>query len=397
MAFKGSVYCRRWTHEGKTRKAWGIRWSVNGGPVKREIVADTKEAAKGELDKKRDDYQRRLLGVEEGKTLNDLAPLFLAHKANQGRAMEPIRFRVNSNLLPCFGTLPLEDIDAEAVDRYIQERKGEYVKRPCKSHDGQGKRCSKCDKRIASATINRDLAVLRHMLRLAVRKWRWLRQEPYIELLPEGGPRERELTEAEEAKLLPACPADFRPLVQTALLTGMRMGELLALAWQQVDLINRTLDFPPTKRGRKRLLPIAEPLYYVLERLKAGREASGGPKPADRVFLRTDGRPWNKWAVENRFGRAVAAAKIAPIRFHDLRHTIASRLKRAGVHETEIQRLLGHKTLSMTDRYINVEVEQLRAALAVLPSTTDAQGFFPSTNMTQEREASESLSGNLMN
>ena len=119
----------------------------------------------------------------------------------------------------------------------------------------------------------------------------------------------------------------------------------------------------------------------------------------DRVFLRAGGRPWNKWAVENRFAHAVTAADIAPIRFHDLRHTIASRLKRAGIHETEIQRLLGHKTLAMTDRYINVKVEQLRAALAVLPnpSIREAQDFFPSTNMTQEREVSESLSGNSLN
>jgi len=193
------------------------------------------------------------------------------------------------------------------------------------------------------------------------------------------------------------CPADFRSLVLAALYTGMRMGELLKLSWGQVDLANRTLDFPPTKRGRKRLLPIAEPLYYVLARIKAGREASGGPEPADRVFLHADGRPWNKWAVENRFAKAVKAAQIPAIRFHDLRHTIASRLKRGGVHETEIQRLLGHKTLAMTDRYITVQVEQLRAALAVLPSTTGAQESFPSTNLTQQREASESLSGNSLN
>jgi len=376
--FKGNVYCRKWTHEGKKRKAWGIRYSVNGGLAVRQIVADTKEAAQAELDRKRDDYQRRLLGVAEGKTLTDLAPLFLAHKENQGRAMEPIRVRVERNLLPVFRALPLEDIDAEKIDEYIQQRKADSV---------------------VNATINREIAVLRHMLRLAVRKWRWLRHEPYIELLPEGGPRNRELTETEEAKLLPACPADFRPLVQAALYTGMRMGELLTLTWGRVDLKKRTLDFEPTKRGRKRLVPIAEPLYYVLARIKAAREASGGPKPEDRVFFHADGRPWNKWAAEHRFGKAVTAAKIPPIRFHDLRHTIASRLKRGGVHETEIQRLLGHKTLAMTDRYINVEVEQLRAALAVLPnvSTTGAQESFPSTKMTQESEASQHQSGNSLN
>ena len=97
--FKGSVYCRRWIHEGKKQRAWGIRYSVNGGAVKREIV------------------------------------------------MEPIRFRVESNLVPYFGTLPLEEIDAEAIDGYVQTRKAGGV---------------------TNATCNRDVAVLRHMLRLAV-------------------------------------------------------------------------------------------------------------------------------------------------------------------------------------------------------------------------------------
>jgi integrase len=362
--FKGSVYSRKWIYNGKKHKAWGIRYSANGGAVKRAIVADTKEGAQAELDKKRDDYQRRLLGTSEGKTLADLAPVFLAHKANQGRAMEPIRIRVENNLVPYFGKLALEEIDAEAIDEYIQTRKADSV---------------------MNATINRDLAVLRHMLRMAVRKWRWLRQEPYIELLPESGPRDRELGEAEEAKLLPFCQKDFRALVQAARYTGMRQGELLKLTWGQVDLVNRTLDFPPTKRGRKRLVPIAEPLYYVLMRLRG----TCGHKDLDHVFSRADGTPWNKLAVELRLVNAVKAAGIPAIRFHDLRHTIASRLKRRGVHETEIQRLLGHKSLQMTDRYINVEVEQLRTALSVLSIS--------STNLTQENAAELSLSGKSLN
>ena len=52
--FKGSVYCRRWTYQGKKQKAWGIRSSANGAPVKREIVADTREGAQAELDRKKE-------------------------------------------------------------------------------------------------------------------------------------------------------------------------------------------------------------------------------------------------------------------------------------------------------------------------------------------------------
>jgi integrase len=383
--FKGSVYCRKWEHEGKKRKAWGIRYSVNGGPVKREIVAGTREAAQTELDKKREDYQRRLLGVAEGKTLKDLLPLFLTHKENQEKDMETLHSRLN-NLLPFFGAFPLEDIDAEAIDRYVARRKAEYKVQPCKGH-APGERCGECDQRITTATINRDISVLRSMLRLAVRKWKWLRQEPYFEKLPESGPRDFELTEAEEVAVLPNCSPELTAIIGAAIHTGMRQGEILSLTWGQVDLSNRTLDFEPTKRGRKRLVPIAEPLYYTLVRLRDVQARSGRLKPTARVFLRPDGLPWTPYTLLTHYQKALAAAGITtPLTWHDLRHTTASRMKRGGVHETEIQRLLGHKTLSMTDRYINVEVEQLRAAVAVLSK--------PSTKEAQECEVSEILVGN---
>jgi integrase len=353
--FKGSTYCRRWTYEGKKRKAWGIRWSVNGGPVERKIVADTKDGAKAELDKKREDYQRRLLGVAEGKTLKDLAPVFLQTKENQGRSMRPIRMRVESILLPALGARALESIDAEAIDEYIKARKAAGVQ---------------------NATINRELAVLRHMLRLAVRKWKWLRQEPYIEMLPEGGPRDVELTEEEEAKLAKVTPLYFWRLIQAGLWTGMRSGELCGLTWGQIDVENRVIDFEPTKRGRKRLMPIAEPLYYVLVRMRDERRNAGGIQPEDRVFLRADGKPFGPYAVPTRMRRALKLAGITRnIRFHDLRHTVASRLKRRGVDDLVIQQTLGHKEFKTTRGYINIDTEQIAAGFGRLAA---------STNLTQE-------------
>ena len=364
--FRGSVYCRRWLHQGKRCKAWGIRYRVNGGEPIRRIVADTRDGALAELDRLKEDHQRGLLGVAKRKTLTALAPLFLAHKANQGRAMEPITVRVESNLLPHFGGMALEEIQAEAIDEYIHQRKAGGVE---------------------NSTINRDLAVLRHMLRLAVLKWRWLRQEPYIEMLPENGPRELELTETEEAKLRPVCSGALWTIIQAAIFTGMREGELLALTWPQVDLAGRVIDFPPTKRGRKRLMPIAEPLYDVLARLKAGPDHSNGQAPTDRVFLRPDGRPWSKWTLEAHFKKALIAAAIAtPLRFHDLRHTCASRLLRLGVHEMEIQQLLGHKTLQTTRGYITIRTEELRRAVNRLQST----------QTTQQRGSEITLSNNAL-
>ncbi len=352
--FKGSVYSRKWTYQGKKRKAWGIRYSVNGGAITRKIVSDTKDGAQAELDRIKEDHKNRLLGVAEGKTLADLVPLYLPHKEYQGREMDTIRARLN-NLLPVFGTLALDTIDAEAIDGYIQARKAAGVE---------------------NATINRDLSALRNMLRLAVRKWKWLRQEPYFEDLPEHGAREYELSEADQAPLLEACSPELRDLILAAIYTGMRQGELIKLTWAQVNLTDRVIDFEPTKRGRKRLMPIGEPLYYILGRMRATRQSRGRGAPVDPVFLRPGGAPWSKTTVERHFARAMRAAHIeTPLVFHDLRHTIASRLIRKGANDLEVQRLLGHTSVQTTHGYIHTETEDLRRVVNLLanPSTRDAQ------------------------
>ncbi len=86
--FKGSTYCRRWVYQGKKRKAWGVRYSVNGKAT-RKIVADTKEGALAELERLKEDYKRRMLGVAEGKTLRELAVPFLEHKSEISRRWRP--------------------------------------------------------------------------------------------------------------------------------------------------------------------------------------------------------------------------------------------------------------------------------------------------------------------
>ncbi len=297
--FKGSVYCRRWTYQGKKRKAWGIRYSVNG-TVKREIVSDTKESAQAELDRKREDYQMRLLGVAEGKTLTNLAEPFRAHKRAQERDMGTIEARLK-NLLAYFGDIALERIE-EGIDGYVLVRRQAGV---------------------VNATINREIATLNHMLHLARRKFKMLRVEPYIERLEEGDGRDRELTAAEEARLLPLCGQDLRDLLEAGLLTGMREGELIHLTRIQVDLENRLINFPPTKKGRKRLMPVNERLYYLLCRRCAGLS------PTDLVFS-LDSRPWQRWHIRNRLTVAARKADVVNFRFHDLRHTAASRLRRSG-------------------------------------------------------------------
>lgn len=279
--------------QGEAAVGAGIRYRIDNGGLVRKIVADTKAGAEDELEKVREAYreqQRRAqAGLTDGKTFADLTKPFLEFKEQLGREMSTLRSRVR-NLTPHFGAMLLSQIDAAAIDAYVSARCTEYKMQPCRAH-GNGERCPTCSQRIDKATVNRDLGVLRNMLKLAVRKWRWLDREPYLEKLPEKAGRDIELTEAEEERLVAECSPALADLIAGAIHTGMRQGELLALTWPQVDLANRLIDFPPTKRGRKRLMPINERLYYVLTRRKAAAQGMTGPQKTDRVFSRPDGPP----------------------------------------------------------------------------------------------------------
>ena len=342
--FKGAVYSRRWIHDGKKRKAWGVRYSLNGQIV-RKVVANTKEGAQAELDKLKEDYQRRMLGVTEDKTLRELAEPFLEHKRAQERDMVTLEARLK-NLLAHFGDTPLEAVE-EGIDGYILARR---------------------EAGVSNATINREIAVLRHMLRLAVRKFRWLRHEPYIESLQEAGARDRELAEAEEEVLLKECRQDLRDLVEAGLLTGMREGELIGLTASQVDIEGRVISFRPTKKGLKRLMPIGERLYYILAR----RINGSGLSPTDLVFSNGP-RSWERWHIRNQLKAAMRRAGIENFRFHDCRHTTASRLRRRGADLDHIRRVLGHRGIKTTEGYVHYEAEQLRPILALLESTNVTQ------------------------
>jgi len=348
--FTVKLYERKWTTNGQQRVAWGVRYRLNG-KYKSEVVGDLK-LAKARERQLHEDHKNRLLGVGEEKTFSDLEGPFLQDKRDHKRDMDTVELRVR-NLKKQFADVPLEEITAEAISTYIGKRKAEGV-------DG--------------ATVNRELAVLRNMLRMA-HEWDWLRRVRRIKMLPEGPGRDRELTEAEEKALLPHLKPAFADLLQAALNTGMREGELLRLTWDQVNLKDRILNFDPTKRGKKRPLPISEPLYYILLRRKS---AATSP----HVFTRPDGTPWSKWAIHYHLKKGIAAAGIPHLWFHDLRHTLASRLNRNGVSPSYVQDVLGHKTAAMTRRYTHTQAADLKAALATLtnPEQESDNGLTPPRN-----------------
>lgn len=204
------------------------------------------------------------------------------------------------------------------------------------------------------ATANRDLALLRYMFNLAV-KWGMLAKSPVtgVKQYKEDDRPMRVLSVAEERALLRAAPLHLRTIIFAALNTGMRRGELLSLQWDAVDLEHRTITVCYSKSGRVRHIPVNKALWKML------REAR--PTDAQGAVFTYKGKPVAD--IKTAFLKSVARAGIRECRFHDLRHTFATRLALDGTDLTTVRDLLGHATLSTTMKYTHPSPEHRRAAV----------------------------------
>jgi integrase len=226
------------------------------------------------------------------------------------------------------------------------------------------------------------LALLRHLLRLAHEEWETLPAVPRIRLEKEPEGRIRWLGQYahdEEARLLAACKKsrnhDLVKIVTIALETGLRRGELLGLTWERIDLSRGVIRLELTKAGRRREVPMRQAVYDVLAGLPGPRE----------------GRVWPGGAIRTAFENAVAEAKLDDFHFHDCRHHFASWFVMRGGNLQALQKILGHATLAMTQRYAHLSPDFLRAEVA--KTERAAHRVEPVEPITQEitQEPAESV------
>ena len=156
----------------------------------------------------------------------------------------------------------------------------------------------------------------------------------------------RYLSDAEAKRLANACDKEFRPLVQGALLTGCRYGELVALQARDFNSDAGTLAIRTSKSGKPRHVVLTE------EGQRFFTQATAGKDGAALIFTRDAGGAWGKSHAQRPLWVACKAAKITPVvRFHDLRHTHGSALAMKGVPMGVIAAQLGHADTRMTERH----------------------------------------------
>jgi integrase len=192
---------------------------------------------------------------------------------------------------PYLRSLKLDAIDMAALQPFIRDRK---------LKDG-----------VSNATINRALEVVRRILNVAHQDWRWLKGVPKIRMLKEPRRRVRFLRREEADRLIEALPEHMKPIVEFALATGCRAGEILGLEWSRVDLTRKVawLDHGTTKSGDGRGIPLNADAVAALE-------ATRGQNP--RWCFTFAGKRIQQSSTA--WGLAKQRAGIEDFRFHDLRH-----------------------------------------------------------------------------
>ena len=215
---------------------------------------------------------------------------------------------------------------------------------------------------LSAAYANRLTAAIKRMFAKA---FDWdlidedvLKKIKKVKLLRGEVKRLRYLTDDEQERLINACSKEIRPIVITALNTGMRKSEILHLTWDRVDLKNRIILLDKTKNGERREIPINNTLFNALSEIIRNIKT-------DYVFYNPETlKPF--YDVKKSWQKALKKSNILDFRFHDLRHSFASSLIMKGVDLTTLKELLGHKDVKMTLRYAHLAKGHIREAVKVL-------------------------------
>jgi integrase len=268
-----------------------------------------------------------------------------------------------TRLLSGIGDRRVDEVSPFHVERFKRDRLRNRLRGGKANADGTKPAASGTE--AAPATVNRDLEVLGHAFGLFA-AWGMVTTEQAravqsVPHLKEPPGRVRYLSPEEEARLWSKLSPCVRPIVLTALLSGMREAEVVTLPKDAVDLSAGMITLTTTKANRVRRVYVNADLAAVL------REAMAR-SPGSFVFANGKGERYTCDGVRCLFRRAVENAGIDDFRFHDLRHTTATRLRRAGAGLDTVAAVLGHATLAMAARYAHIGSADLRAAMDSLPS-----------------------------
>jgi len=352
--------------------AWVVRWyagkgvyrikNLSGRPddapgdkADGETVLDWSQAQR-EARKVADRKQREAMGLDEATgpyTVSQaLTDYVAAYERKGGKAADRVRSTDKAHISPVLGEIDLARLRRTKVENWLHSlaEQGSRI-RVKKGKVAKHRAAPKTDeeKRRRRATANRCLTVLKAALNLARHQRKvasddaWASVKPFRQV---DTPVVRYLSDAEAKRLANACAKNFRPMVQAALLTACRYGELVSLQARDFNADAGTLAIRTSKSGKPRHVVLSDEGQRFFANVTAGKDGTA------LVFTRENGNAWGKSHQQRPLAAACKAAKIKPaIRFHDLRHTHGSTLAMKGVPLAVIAAQLGHADTRMTERH----------------------------------------------
>lgn len=289
-------------------------------------------------------------GKTQPYTVGDALDEYLAQFT--GKSVASTRHRVEVIIRPELGDLRVDQLTMEKIGNWHRARAASPKRlRTSPFADAPNLRELTDDeaRRRRKSTANRDLTVLKAALNKAHLNGRVASDEAWRKVRPFPGAEKaklRYLSDDEARRLVNACGKNFRPMVQAALLTGGRYGELTAIRVQDVDLAAGTVWLMETKAGKPRTV------YLEDEGVNLFRQLSAGKLGDELVFPRPDGKRWGASQQARPLERACAEGKVQPrATFHDLRRTYGARLAVRGVPMAVIAEALGHADERITRRH----------------------------------------------
>ena len=262
-------------------------------------------------------------------TLTELLERYLKEVSSKKKGYQDEVYRMRRVMRSEIGLIPIENLQASMFASWRDKRLQE----------------------VSAPTVRKDLAIINHAINTAMREWGIGIVANPLANVSRPAPnkaRDRRLEEGEYQKLMDAmssCRNELiKPIVQFALETAMRRGEILSLKWGDVDLDARVALLANTKNSESRRVPLSMKAIEILDSL---------PKESEVVFD-TSGN-----SIRMAFDRVLDRAEIKDLRFHDLRHEATSRLFEKGFNIMEVSSITGHKDLSMLKRYTHLRAEDL--------------------------------------
>lgn len=279
---------------------------------------------------------------------------YIPHATMHKKTWQEDVYKIEGRISPALGELRLATITSRVLTNFHAKVKGET----------------------SATTSNHYLVLIKRMLNLAV-KWGLLEKNPAngLDKFKEPPHRERYLTKEELPRFLKALEEQEDRLsvaaIKLLLFTGCRKNEILSMKWEQVmlDEGQGRLYLPVTKNGRSRSVLLNAKAREVLEGMLFNKEADTRTRDSDYVFpSRAGTKKGHIYDLRKPFEAICEAARIENIRVHDLRHSFATLALqgreggRPGASLYDVQKLLGHSDISMTQRYAHMVDESLQQA-----------------------------------